>query len=43
MPLVDIQHIYGHASPSMTTYYIGIEYDEMAAGLATFERSLVAT
>jgi integrase len=38
--LVDLQHIYGHASPAMTAYYIGIESDEMAAGLATFERAL---
>ncbi len=41
VPIVDIQHIYGHASPAMTAYYIGIESEEMAAGLATFERALV--
>jgi integrase len=40
VPLVTLQHIYGHASPEMTAYYIGIEAEEMAAGLATFERSL---
>ena len=40
VPLVDIQRIYGHASPAMTVYYIGIESDQMAAGLATFERSM---
>ena len=40
VPIVDIQHIYGHASPSMTAYYIGIESEEMAAGLATFERAI---
>lgn len=40
--LVDLQHIYGHASPEMTAYYIGIESDEMAAGLATFERAIEA-
>jgi integrase len=40
VPLVDIQHIYGHASPAMTAYYVGIESEEMAAGLDTFERSL---
>jgi integrase len=41
VPLVDIQHIYGHASPAMTAYYIGIESEKMAAGLVTFERALV--
>lgn len=40
VPIVDLQHIYGHASPTMTAYYIGIESEEMAAGLATFERAL---
>jgi integrase/recombinase XerD len=42
VPLVTLQHIYGHASPEMTAYYIGIEADEMAVGLATFERALSA-
>jgi integrase/recombinase XerD len=40
VPLVTLQHIYGHASPEMTAYYIGIESEEMAVGLATFERAL---
>jgi integrase len=40
VPLVTIQGIYGHASPAMTAYYIGIESEEMAAGLVTFERAL---
>ncbi|MGA3021707.1 MAG: tyrosine-type recombinase/integrase [Thermoplasmata archaeon] len=40
VPLVTIQHIYGHASPAMTAYYIGIESEEMAAGLLTFEAAL---
>jgi integrase len=40
VPLVDLQHLYGHASPAMTAYYIGIESEQMAAGLATFERAL---
>jgi integrase len=40
VPIVDVQHIYGHASPSMTAYYIGIESAQMAAGLVTFERAL---
>jgi integrase len=40
VPLVTLQHIYGHASPEMTAYYIGIESDEMAVGLVTFERAL---
>ncbi len=40
VPLVTLQAIYGHASPEMTAYYIGIESEEMAVGLATFERAL---
>ena len=40
VPLVTLQAIFGHASPEMTAYYVGIESDEMAAGLATFERAL---
>jgi len=40
VPLVTIQQIYGHASPAMTAYYIGIESEEMAAGLVTFEAAL---
>lgn len=40
VPLVTIQNIYGHATPTMTAYYIGIEAVEMAAGIATFELAL---
>jgi len=40
VPLVSIQHIYGHASPVMTAHYIGIDQAEMAAGLALFERAM---
>lgn len=40
VPLVAIQHVYGHKSPVMTAYYIGADRDEMALGLARFERSL---
>ena len=41
VPIVDLQHIYGHSSPTMTAYYIGIESEAMAVGLETFERALV--
>ena len=40
VPLVAIQNVYGHKSPTMTAHYIGIDRDQMAAGLAQFERSL---
>lgn len=40
VPLVSVQHIYGHASPAMTAHYIGIDQAEMAAGLAVFERAM---
>lgn len=40
VPLVAIQNVYGHKSPTMTTHYIGIDRDQMAAGLAQFEQSL---
>jgi integrase len=38
--LVAIQNVYGHKSPVMTAYYIGADRDQMAQGLAQFERSL---
>lgn len=37
VPLVDIQHVYGHESIEMTAYYIGVDEDSMAAGLARFD------
>ena len=40
VPLVAIQNVYGHKSPVMTAYYIGADRDQMAHGLAQFERSL---
>ena len=40
VPLPAIQAIYGHASPAVTTNYIGVEGTRMAAGLAQFERFL---
>lgn len=40
VPLVDVQHIYGHATPAMTAYYIGIESEQMVAGLSIFEKAL---
>lgn len=40
VPLVAIQNVYGHKSPLMTAYYIGADHDQMAQGLAQFERSL---
>ncbi|HEV2165606.1 MAG TPA: tyrosine-type recombinase/integrase [Thermoplasmata archaeon] len=40
VPLVDLQHIYGHASPTMTAHYIGIDLAEMAAGLALFDKAM---
>lgn len=42
VPLVAIQNVYGHKSPAMTVHYIGVDRDQMAAGLAQFERSLTA-
>jgi integrase len=38
MPLVDLQHVYGHKSPTMTAEYVGIDLGQMAAGIARFER-----
>jgi len=40
VPLVAVQNVYGHKSPVMTAYYIGADRDQMAQGLAQFERSL---
>jgi integrase len=40
VPLVAVQNVYGHKSPTMTAHYVGIDRDQMAAGLAQFERSL---
>lgn len=37
VPLVDIRNVYGHESIEMTTYYIGVDQDAMAAGLARFD------
>jgi integrase len=42
VPLVSIQGLYGHASPAMTSYYIGLDATEQAAGLALFERAMAA-
>lgn len=42
VPLVAIQNVYGHKSPTMTAYYIGADRDQMAAGLDRFERWLEA-
>lgn len=38
VPLVDIRNIYGHESVEMTAYYIGVDEEAMAAGLALFDR-----
>lgn len=40
VPLVALQGVYGHKSPPMTAHYVGVDRDEMAAGLDQFERSL---
>ncbi|HEV2428937.1 MAG TPA: site-specific integrase, partial [Thermoplasmata archaeon] len=37
VPLVDIRNLYGHESIEMTTYYIGVDQDAMAAGVARFD------
>jgi integrase len=40
VPLIQIQRIYGHASPVMTAHYVGVDQTEMAAGLERFELSM---
>lgn len=42
VPLIAVQNVYGHKSPVMTAHYVGLDRDQMAAGLEQFERSLVA-
>ncbi len=37
-PVEEIQAVYGHASPAMTTYYIGVDLARMAKGLSTMAR-----
>jgi hypothetical protein len=40
--LVTFRSIYGNASPGRTISYPGIESEEMATGLVTFEQALSA-
>ncbi len=42
VPLVSVQSIFGHASPAMTAYYVGVDQAAMAAGLARFESAMEA-
>lgn len=37
-PVEEIQAVYGHASPAMTTYYIGVDVARMARGLSVMAR-----
>ena len=37
-PVEEIQAVYGHASPAMTTYYIGVDIARMARGLSVMAR-----
>ncbi len=43
VPLVDIRNIYGHESVEMTAYYIGVDEEAMAAGLARFDQFVRGT
>ena len=38
--LVDVRHIFDHASPAIIAYYVGIDSEELGAGLVTFGRAL---
>jgi len=40
MDLVQLKNLYGHASLDQTVHYIGIDEDQMRAGLASFARVL---
>lgn len=38
--LVDIKHLYGHESVDMTSHYIGLDEEEMRAGMRRFSDAM---
>ncbi len=40
VPLVDLRNLLGHETLDMTIHYVGVDSDEMAAGLERFERAM---
>ena len=41
MDLVQLKNLYGHSSLDQTVHYIGLDEDEMRAGLDSLARALV--
>ncbi len=42
-PLVDLRNLLGHETLDMTIHYVGVDSDEMAAGLERFEQAMRAS
>jgi integrase len=40
VPLVDLRNLLGHETIDMTIHYVGVDSDEMAAGLDRFEQAM---
>lgn len=38
MSLISLQGLYGHASPTLSAHYIGLDFDELRKALARFDR-----
>lgn len=43
VPLVDLRNLLGHETLDMTIHYVGVDSDEMAAGLERFEQAMRAS
>ena len=40
VPLVDLRNLLGHETLDMTIHYVGVDSDNMAAGLDRFEQAM---